>query len=136
MAKTDTFHCRVVTPERIVVECDAKFAAVPAHDGEIGFLRHRAPLLCKLDVGALRIHRDDDSWLVYYVDGGFAEMAGDELTVLTEDAKLPQSLDPGDAEESLSAALHMPMVGEAAFDERQRAVRRARVQKALARSHS
>lgn len=43
----DTFHCSVVTPERAVLECEASFAAFPAHDGEIGIMPQRAPLLCR-----------------------------------------------------------------------------------------
>ena len=29
MARTDTFHCSVITPERAVLEADASFVAVP-----------------------------------------------------------------------------------------------------------
>ena len=36
-----TFQLAVVTPEASVLETEATFAAVPAHDGEIGFLRDR-----------------------------------------------------------------------------------------------
>jgi F0F1-type ATP synthase epsilon subunit len=62
MAETKTFRCSVVTPERVVLEAEARFAALPAHDGEIGILRDRAPLLVKLDVGRLRIETADERY--------------------------------------------------------------------------
>jgi F-type H+-transporting ATPase subunit epsilon len=132
MAKIDTFKCSVVTPEEAVLECEASFVAIPAHDGEIGILRNRAPLVCKLDVGALRIHQADGKPVVFYVDGGFAEMAGNHLTVLTADARKPEDIDLEAVAESLEAARRLAIDDEAAFERRQRALRRARVQKRLA----
>ena len=77
MAKTDTFVCSVVTPEGVVAEIEARFVVLPAHDGEIGVLHDRAPLLCKLDVGRLRIETPAEK-LVFYVDGGVAEMVNNQ----------------------------------------------------------
>ena len=86
MAESKTFRCSVVTPERVVLEAEARFAALPAHDGEIGILRDRAPLLVKLDVGRLRIETADERHILY-VEGGFAEMVDNRLTVLSEVAR-------------------------------------------------
>ena len=33
MAESKGFECSVVTPERVVIECRARFVALPAHDG-------------------------------------------------------------------------------------------------------
>ena len=89
MVGTKTFNCSVVTPERAVLECEATFAALPAHDGEIGILFNRAPLLCRLGRGKLRIESGDEKH-VLMVAGGFAEMVANRLTVLTEEATLPE----------------------------------------------
>lgn len=127
MAKTDTFTCSVVTPERVVAETEARFVALPAHDGEIGLLHDRAPLFCKLDVGRLRIETPEKS-LVFYVDGGFAEMVDNRLTVLTEDARRPDELDRATAEAGLNEARSMPVTDDLSFLARQRALKRARTQ--------
>ena len=79
-----TFLCSVVTPERAVLECEATFVAMPAHDGEIGILHNRAPLLCRLGVGRLRVESTSEKH-VLFVSGGFAEMVANRLTILTEE---------------------------------------------------
>ncbi|MEE8137703.1 MAG: ATP synthase F1 subunit epsilon [Thermoanaerobaculia bacterium] len=127
MAVPETFHCSVVTPERAVLEVEAQFAALPAHDGEIGILRNRASLLVKLDVGRLRIETPDERH-VLYVDGGFAEMVDNRLTVLTEDARRPDELDRRAAEASLAEARTMIIRDDASVEARRRAIKRAKVQ--------
>ena len=127
MASSETFQCSVVTPERAVLECEANFVALPAWDGEVGILRGRAPLLCKLGIGRLRIEAPDAKH-VLFVDGGFAEMLGDQLTILTEDARGPEELDRQTASEALEAARALAVTDDASFEARQRALERARTQ--------
>jgi F-type H+-transporting ATPase subunit epsilon len=136
MAKGDTFHCSVITPERAVLEADATFVAFPAHDGEVGILPGRAPLLYKLGIGVLRVEGPtlaggaggaggEES---LFVDGGFAQMVEDRLTILTEQAKRPSEIDRAAAERALAAAHDLPAESDAEFAARQRALERARVQ--------
>jgi F-type H+-transporting ATPase subunit epsilon len=131
MSPSETFHCSVVTPERAVLECEAKFVALPAWDGEIGILRGRAPLLCKLGIGRLRIETATEQH-VLFVDGGFAEMLGDQLTILTEDAKTAAELDRQTASSQLEAARALAVTDDASFEARQKALARARTQLRLA----
>ena len=132
MASSETFQCSVVTPERAVLECEAKFVALPAWDGEVGILKGRAPLLCKLGIGRLRIETPDEKH-VLFVDGGFAEMLGDQLTILTEDARVPEELDRETASSDLDAARSLSVTDDASFEERQKALQRARTQLRLAK---
>lgn len=132
MASSETFRCSVVTPERAVLECEARFVALPAWDGEIGILRGRAPLLCKLGIGRLRIEAPDAKH-VLFVDGGFAEMLGDQLTILTEDARVPDELDRETATADLEAARALTVTDDASFEARQKALQRARTQLRLAK---
>ena len=83
MARTDTFHCSVITPERAMLEAEATFVAFPAHDGEVGILPDRAPLLFKMGAGELRVESPQGNQ-VLFVDGGFAQMVENRLTLLTE----------------------------------------------------
>jgi F-type H+-transporting ATPase subunit epsilon len=127
MADPKDFQLAVVTPEAAVVDTEATFVALPAHDGEIGVLHDRAPLLCKLDVGRLRIETPAEK-LVFYVDGGVAEMVDNQLTILTEDARRPDELDREAAEAGSSEAKSMSVTDDISFLARQRALKRARVQ--------
>ncbi len=127
MADPKTFSCSVVTPERVVLEAEARFAALPAHDGEIGILRDRAPLLVKLDVGRLRIETADERHILY-VDGGFAEMVDNRLTILSEEARRPDQLERQTAEAKLAEALAMTVRDDASLERRRRAVKGAKIQ--------
>ena len=73
MATGNTFHCSVITPERAVLEADATFVAFPAHDGEVGILPNRAPLLFKMGAGELRVESPQGNQ-VLFVDGGYTAM--------------------------------------------------------------
>lgn len=132
MADSATFQCSVVTPERAMLECEATFVALPAWDGEVGVLRNRAPLLCRLGIGSLRIETPGENH-VLFIDGGFAEMAENRLTILTSAARLPEELDPSEIAKIRESAEQMQVRDEASFKARQDALQRARAQQKLAK---
>ena len=133
MVKTDTFHCSVITPERAILECEALFVAFPAHDGEVGVLPNRAPLVCKMGIGVLRVQTGDTTH-VFFVDGGFAQMLNNRLTILTEQARRVEELNAAGVQRSLADALAMGIPDDAAYVARTSAVERARVQRRLIES--
>lgn len=126
MATNDRFHCSVITPERAVLETDATFVALPAHDGELGVLRNRAPMLYKLGTGELRVETPEGKHSLF-VDGGFAQMVDNRLTLLTEQAKRIEEIDSAAVERAAAEARSLAKGSEQA----QRAVKRASVLKAL-----
>ncbi len=128
---TNTFHCSVITPERAVLETEATFVAFPAWDGEVGILRDRAPLLFKMGAGELRVESPEGNQRLF-VDGGFAQMVDNKLTLLTEQAKRIEEIDTAAVERSLAEARKLPMVSDAEFAARQRAVKSAETQIRLA----
>jgi len=127
----DTFHISVITPERAVLETDATFAAVPAHDGELGILKDRAPMLYRLGAGLLRVDTAEGKRALF-VAGGFAQMVDNRLTVLTEVAKQPDQLDRAAAERALADAHAMKSGSDAEWKARQRALAAARAELRLA----
>ena len=127
MATQETFQCSVVTPEKAVLDCPASFVAFPAHDGQVGILRGRAPLLCRLGIGPLRVEGPEGDKLMF-IDGGFAQMVDNRLTILTEQAKTPSELDRAEAERLMEEAKAMSSGDERAFIDRQNALERARNQ--------
>jgi F-type H+-transporting ATPase subunit epsilon len=123
MAKT--FHCTVITPERPVLERQATFVAFPAFDGEMGVLPHRAPILAKLGAGELRVESPEGD-AAFFINGGFAQMVDDRLTLLTEEARPKAELDRAKAAQELAAAMALPAHDPAQAQLRERAVTRAR----------
>ena len=64
------FQCVVVTPEQQVLDESITQAIVPGHDGLIGILTDRAPLLTKLGLGPLRIDHANGSKSYFFIQGG------------------------------------------------------------------
>ncbi len=75
-------HCIIVTPERTVRDCEAQFVALPLYDGEIGIALGHTPLVGRLGAGEMRITGESGVGR-FYVEGGFVEVAGDVVSVLT-----------------------------------------------------
>ncbi len=107
MAEVNTFRVSLVTPERAVYEGDARFLVLPAHDGELGVLRDRAPLLVALGPGTLRIEEPGGEQR-FFLTGGFAQMVDNRLTVLAEHAEASSAIDLEEARAELEEARAMP----------------------------
>jgi F-type H+-transporting ATPase subunit epsilon len=131
MADSNTFHCSIITPERKVLQCDATFVAFLAHDGEMGVLRNRAPLICKLGIGLIRIETGGQARTLF-INEGFAHVVANRLTILTDDALAVSEMNGQAAEKALADAMALKITDEASFTARAKAVRRAQVQRKLA----
>lgn len=81
------FSCVVVTPEQQILDESLNQAIIPASDGLLGILTHRAPLLAKLAKGPLRLDLASGQKKVFQIDGGVAQMKENKLTILTLSAK-------------------------------------------------
>ena len=117
-----------------MLETEATFVAFPAHDGEVGILKDRAPLLYRMGIGELRVESPEGDH-VLFVAGGFAQMVDNRLTLLTEQAKRIEEIDPAAVEKALAEAHEMPMTTETEFTARQRALRSAETQRHLLAKH-
>ena len=80
------FQCDIVTPDREVFQEPVTSVVLPAHDGYLGILTNRAPLLVRLGQGQLTATLSRGGTLAFQVRGGVAQMKDNRLTVLTETA--------------------------------------------------
>ena len=128
-----SLHCVVVTPERALLDEAADFVALPMYDGELGVLPGRAPLIGRLGYGELRIRRAGQTRR-FFVDGGFAQVRANEVTVLTSRALRAEEIDPEAATQALQAA-HSPAATPQAQEARLRAQERARALLRVVRHH-
>ena len=128
------FQCVIVTPEQQVLDESVTQVIVPAHDGQIGILTDRAPLLVKLGLGPLRIDpAAGGTSRLLFVEGGIAQMKDNRLTILTNEAIPANEIDAESARaEFAEASAHQPTDPKGA-EERQRRLRRARVMQEMAR---
>ena len=105
---------------------------LPAHDGLIGILTDRAPLLLKLGVGEMRVSAASGKDRVYLVDGGVAQMKDNNLTVLTQHATPASELDVESAKAAFAEATACRITDEKSFEQRQHDLQRAREMEHLA----
>jgi F-type H+-transporting ATPase subunit epsilon len=80
-----------------------------------------------MGIGVLRVETPQAEHKLF-VDGGFAQMVDNRLTLLTEQAKPAADIDRAAAEKALAEARSLPMITDAEFAARQKAVQRAEVQ--------
>jgi F-type H+-transporting ATPase subunit epsilon len=128
-----TFRLTVVTPEGPALEADAVSAVFPAHDGEVGILPGHAPLLSLVGTGRLKVTTAAGERRELYVDGGFAQVAGERMTLLTEKARPVGDLSAAEAAAHLAHAREMHGTSDADVAARDAEYQRARVQARLVR---
>jgi F-type H+-transporting ATPase subunit epsilon len=133
MAQNAAITCSVITPERKVLETTANSVVFPAHDGMIGILKDRAPLLCQLGSGPLRLEGTGGGAQEFFIDGGFAQVLDNQVTVLTERAIPAAELSREKAEQALAEAEKLPAKDEASAAARQKAIESAKAQIHLAK---
>jgi F-type H+-transporting ATPase subunit epsilon len=128
-------RCAVVTPEATVLDETVDFVAVPLYDGELGIAPKHSPLIGRLGYGELRV-RAAGRTRSYYVDGGFVQVVGNAITILTNRAVAAEELDAEVAEEQLRAARSRPAHTPELMAIRDRLVAQARAQKRVAARRS
>ena len=129
-----SFQVVVVTPEQQVLEETVSQAILPAHDGQIGILSGRAPLLVKLGQGPMQLDAaQGGAKHLFYVEGGIAQMKDNKLTVLTQVAIPAEEIRAESARTELSEATAQPITDEKSFEQRQRKLNRARAMQQMAK---
>lgn len=118
-------RCMVVTPERTELDAEVKFLVLPMYDGELGVAPGRSAMIGRLGYGVLRL-QTEQGFQRLFVDGGFAQIENDTVSVLTGKAQPVESLDLAAAETSLEQALALPGGSVELTQIRDTAVRRAR----------
>lgn len=125
-----TLQCVVVTPEKAVLDEKVDFVALPMYDGELGVLPGRAPLIGRLGYGELRT-RHGTHTRRFFVDGGFAQVRANVVTVLTPRAIKAEDINPEAAARALETALTAAPTPEAQA-EHLKSQERARAQMRIA----
>ncbi len=121
----DRIQCVVVTPERTLFDDLVDFVALPLFDGEMGILPGRSPVIGRLGFGELRT-KSHGTTHRYFVDGGFAQVRDDVVTVLTNRAIPAPLVDSQAAAQELEQAKAMKGTGEHDLAEKAKAAARAR----------
>ncbi|MBV1918662.1 MAG: ATP synthase F1 subunit epsilon [Sphingomonadaceae bacterium] len=78
-------HFELVTPARLVRSDDVHMVIVPGAEGEFGVMEGHAPFMSTIRDGALMVYKTENGTPEeIQVQGGFAEVGANGLTVLAE----------------------------------------------------
>jgi F-type H+-transporting ATPase subunit epsilon len=94
----------LVSPERILYSGEADMVVARTSEGDIAFLTGHAPFIGALGIGAVTIRSTDGSDERAAVHGGFVEVSGDRVTILSDVAELASDIDADRARRALEAA--------------------------------
>lgn len=100
----DKLNFALVSPERELFHGDVDQVVVPGSEGEFGVLPNHAPVMSVIKPGALRVI-DGGGERRIFVNGGFADVTPDGLTVLAEEAIDLADVDAAQVEQDLKAAV-------------------------------
>jgi F-type H+-transporting ATPase subunit epsilon len=133
----NTFRCSVVTPSSVALTQDASYVSFQAFDGQKGVMPGASPFLTRLGTGLFTLNGPAGSHTMV-IDGGFAQMQGDALTLLADSAVQADAIDARAAADELQKANASAVSGsgttESARDAAERAQAVAHAKVAAARS--
>ena len=99
----DKLNFALVSPEREVFHGEVDHVVVPGSEGEFGVSPNHAPVMSTIKPGALRVINEGVERRIF-VNGGFADVTPEGLTVLAEEAVDLGSLDSAQLDADLKAA--------------------------------
>ena len=101
-----TLSFELVSPERLLASGEVAMVVVPGAEGDFGVLPGHAPLMSTIRPGAIAVYDQDGPAPSrrIFVDGGFAEVTPEGLTILAEAATPVADIDPVRVATELAAA--------------------------------
>lgn len=131
MVATRDLRLVLTTPEKTLLDEVVLSLQVPMFDGSAGIMPGHAPIVGRLGAGLMTVKKTDGSSKEYFVDGGFVQVKGATVSVLTGRALTLDQIDPEAGQRELDEAIGMKAVGDEQIKLRQQAQDRARAMIAL-----
>jgi F-type H+-transporting ATPase subunit epsilon len=78
-------HFSLVSPERELFSGEVDQVDAPGSEGDFGVLVGHAPFMTALKAGRVKVYNDGET-RAYEVEGGFADVTSEGLTILAERA--------------------------------------------------
>ena len=126
----------IVTPEKIAYNDEIDILEVPAIDGKMGILPRHAPLVTGLQIGVMRVVKDNEN-IHISISEGFMEVKPDHINVVVRTAELPEEIDVERARSARERAEERLNKDDQSIDEAraQAALKRALARLEVAENH-
>ncbi|GLQ07868.1 F0F1 ATP synthase subunit epsilon [Sneathiella chinensis] len=94
----------LVSPEKLLLSDAYEMVVVPGAEGDFSVMAGHTPITAVLRPGVISIYEGDTEKDRIFVNGGFAQVADDKITVLAEEAIHVADLDRKDLEQRIANA--------------------------------
>jgi F-type H+-transporting ATPase subunit epsilon len=101
----DGVKIEIVSPERLVISEQARSVTVPGAEGYFTVMGEHAPLMSTLKPGFITVTDMSNVAHVFYVRGGFADVAPTGLTILAEEARPIADFDRNEIEACIASGM-------------------------------
>ncbi len=100
------FNFSLVSPERQLRSGQVHMVVVPGTEGDFGVLVGHAPLMSTIRPGTIAVYPEPNTTTPerLFIEGAFAEVSEEGLTILAEQALPVGEIDPAKVAENLAAA--------------------------------
>src|SRR3954466_2838204 len=98
-----TLKLEIVTPEATVYSEDVEMVTLPGVSGEMGIYPMHVPLMTQIIPGEIAVRKDSRDYFLA-VGGGFVEITGERISILTDMALQAENIDELKAEEARKRA--------------------------------
>ncbi len=125
-----TFRCVVIAPAGRLLDCKAASVVFPAHDGQVGILYNHMPMFCELGLGIMEVtcarldENAQEDRIRLLIDGGFALISSNLLTVIASDAICGRDLEKEKVEQMLEKSRKKLAGGALTAEHRQHEVKK------------
>ncbi len=86
------FKFEVVTPEKVFYSDEVEMIVFNRTDGEMGVMADHEPMVVAMDIGELKIIKNDET-LSAAVSDGFVEITDSKVTAIVDSAEWPEDID-------------------------------------------
>ena len=100
---TDTLKLEIVTPEAKIYSEEVEMVTLPGSEGELGIYPNHVPLMTQVQAGEIVVSRDGNEEIVA-IGEGFAEVTGEHVAILTDNAANSGDIDEAAAEQAKAKA--------------------------------
>ncbi len=88
-----TFHVKLVTPERTLLETEVVEVTLPIADGEVTILSEHVSYIGAVKAGEALLKTREDKTEIVAISGGFVEFDNSTLTILADTAEYAADID-------------------------------------------
>ena len=88
---SDKFTIEIISPDKIILQAEAKEVVIPSFEGEMGILKDHIPLITFLRPGLVNIIDEDKK--TFFVEEGTVEFSNNNLLILSSTSQELSKID-------------------------------------------